>query len=201
MDKESSRGIGEWRLLAPRLNNRNLSFGSLNQHWASAKAAAGKSTLGRALQCDALAFLPHSTDTCWLQTITHTHTYTHICIHISPPPIPRRPSLWTTSLTSRSVTSAGKWLQVWMAAAGAGLLPLCKSCVYGVLCAFVAEVFFLFSHCTPKENSRVFFFSPHFLCYAVFFFNSLSSCPVYPPCHICMLCMDRLMANFAGTCD
>ncbi len=46
MDKESSRGIG-MRLLAPRLNNRNLIFfGFL----ALVKAAAGKSTLGRALQ-------------------------------------------------------------------------------------------------------------------------------------------------------
>ncbi len=78
MDKESSCGIG-MRLLAPRLNNRNLIFfGSPEPALASAKAAVGKSTLGRALQWDALAFLPHSTDTCWLQTITHTHTYTHI---------------------------------------------------------------------------------------------------------------------------
>ncbi len=64
MDKESSRGIG-MRLLAPRLNNRNLIFfGSPEPALASAKGAAGKSTLGRALQWDALAFLPYSTDTC-----------------------------------------------------------------------------------------------------------------------------------------
>ncbi len=50
MDKESSRGIG-MRLLAPRLNNRNLIFfGSPVPALASAKAAAGKSPLGRALQ-------------------------------------------------------------------------------------------------------------------------------------------------------
>ncbi len=50
MDKESSRGIG-MRLLAPRLNNRNLIFfGSPVPALASVKAAAGKSTLGRALQ-------------------------------------------------------------------------------------------------------------------------------------------------------
>ncbi len=49
-DIESSRGIG-MRLLAPRLNNRNLIFfGSPEPALASAKAAAGKSTLGRALQ-------------------------------------------------------------------------------------------------------------------------------------------------------
>ncbi len=50
MDRESSRGIGK-RLLAPRQNNRNLIFfGSLVPALASAKAAAGKSTLRRALQ-------------------------------------------------------------------------------------------------------------------------------------------------------
>ncbi len=50
MDKESSRGIG-MRLLAPRLNNHNLIFfGFPEPALASAKAAAGKSTLGRALQ-------------------------------------------------------------------------------------------------------------------------------------------------------
>ncbi len=50
MDKESRHGIGI-RLLAPRLNNRNLIFfGSPVPALASAKAAARKSTLGRALQ-------------------------------------------------------------------------------------------------------------------------------------------------------
>ncbi len=50
MEKESSHGIG-MRLLAPSLNNRNLIFfGSPEPALASAKAAAGKSTLGRALQ-------------------------------------------------------------------------------------------------------------------------------------------------------
>ncbi len=50
MDKESSRGIG-MRLLAPRPNNRNLIFfGFPEPTLASAKAAVGKSTLGRALQ-------------------------------------------------------------------------------------------------------------------------------------------------------
>ncbi len=48
MDKESSRGIG-MQLHAPRLNNRNLIFFGSPEP-ALAKAAAGKSTLGRALQ-------------------------------------------------------------------------------------------------------------------------------------------------------
>ncbi len=50
MDRESRRGIG-MRLLAPRPNNRNLIFfGSPETALASAKVAAGKSPLGRALQ-------------------------------------------------------------------------------------------------------------------------------------------------------
>ncbi len=50
MDRESSSGIG-MRLLAPRLNNRSLIFfGSPVPALASAKVAAGKLTLGRALQ-------------------------------------------------------------------------------------------------------------------------------------------------------
>ncbi len=116
MDRESSRGIG-MRLLAPRLKNRNLIFfGSPVPALASAKAAAGKSTLGRALQWDALAFLPHSTDTCWLQTTTHTHTYTHtyikICTHL---PRLRRfePPAW----------QAGLWPAPGMAAGPDGCLP------------------------------------------------------------------------------
>ncbi len=154
MDKESSRGIG-MRLLAPRPNNRNLIFfGSPVPALASAKAAVGKSTLGRALQWDALAFLPHSTDTCWLQTITHNthiHTYIKICIHL-PTPDPSPPSLCTASLTSRSVTSAKIGCRTGWLLAGAGLPPLLQSRVSMVywLCAFVAEVFFLFSHCTPQ---------------------------------------------------
>ncbi len=100
MDKESSRGIG-MRLLAPRLNNRNLIFsGSPLPALALAMAAVGKSTLRRALQGDALAFPPpfyrHL-------LITHTHTYTHTdykllhihtnkCIHF-PTPDPSPPSL------------------------------------------------------------------------------------------------------------
>ncbi len=57
--------------------NRNLIFfGSPLPALALAMAAVGKSTLGRALQWDTLAFLPHSTDTCWL----HIHTHTHILI-------------------------------------------------------------------------------------------------------------------------
>ncbi len=122
---------------------------------ALAKVAAGKLPLGRALQWDALAFLPHSTDTCWLQTITHTHI--KICIHpCAPDPSP--PSLWTASLTSGSVTSARI-----VAAGPDGCLleldyfPCCIVVCLWCMC-FCAEGFFL-----------LFFFSSPSSCYAVFF--------------------------------
>ncbi len=80
--------------------------------------------------------------------------------------------------------------------------PVAKSCVYGVLCAFVAEVFFLFSHCTPQgAQSGGYFFSPN-IPHVMLYFSSIPCLPVLStPCHICCVCMDRLMANFAGTCD
>ncbi len=84
--------------------------------------------------------------------------------------------------------------------AGAGLLPLLqKSCAYGV-CAFVLRCFSCSHTVLPKDHSLgVIFFSSPSSCYAVFFFNSLSSCPVYPLVYVCCVCMDRLMANFTGT--
>ncbi len=154
------------------------STGLSTQLTPSAKATAGKSTLGRALQCDALAFLPHSTDTCWLQTITHTHIYAFT----SPPPIPRlrrfEPPAW----------QAGLWLAPgngcrsgWLLAR-AGLLPLLQSRVSMVYYVLLLLRCFSCSHTVlPKEHSLgVIFFSLPSSCYAVFFFNSLSSCPVYP---------------------
>ncbi len=71
------------------------------------------------------------------------------------------------------MTSAAGLAMVRMAAVGAGLPPLLHSRV-SVLCAFCAEVFFLFSHCTPppKEYSLgVIFFHLFPLVYAVNFLN------------------------------
>ncbi len=83
--------------------------------------------------------------------LLHIHTYIKICIHL-PTPDPSPPSLCTASLTSGSVTSAKIGCRTGWLLAGAGLPPLLQSCVSMVywLCAFVAEVFFLFSHCTPQ---------------------------------------------------
>ncbi len=202
MDKESSRGIG-MRLLAPRLNNRNLIFfGSPVISIGLGQGCCWKITLGRALQWDALAFLPHSTDTCWLQTITHTHTFTNIYALTSPPPIPRlrrfEPPAW----------QAGLWLAPGMAAGPDGCLPeldyfpCCKVVCLWCMCLLLRC--FSCSHTVlPKEHSLgvVIFFLLTILMFCCIFLQFPVFLFCLPPCHIWMLCMDRLMANFTGTCD
>ncbi len=150
-------------------------------------AAVGKSTLGRALQWDALRSYPilqTSADytythihTYWLQTITHTHTYL-------PTPDPSPPSLWTASLTSGSgpalILAAGPdgWLPE------LDYFPCCKVvCLWCIMCFCCWGVFPVLTLYSPRSIVwGLFFFLLTFLmlCYAVFFFNSLSSCPVYP---------------------
>ncbi len=85
--------------------------------WTSTGLGQGccwKINPGRALQWDALAFLPHSTDTCWLQTITHTHIYKDM----HSPPHPR--SLASVALNhqpdKRVCVQRREWLQDRMAA-------------------------------------------------------------------------------------
>ncbi len=198
MDKESSRGIG-MRLLAPRQNKSQSYLFRLpststglgqGRCW---KINPGKSTAVRR-SCVPPPFYRHLLITN-SYTYTHIHTYIKICIHL-PTPDPSPPSLCTASLTSGSVTSANLGCRTGWLLAGAGLPPLLQSRVSMLwLCAFVAEVFFLFSHCTPQGVWGLFFFSSPSSCYAVFFFNSLSSCPVYPLVILYVCCMDRLMAN------
>ncbi len=98
------------------------------------------------------------------------------------------------------MTSAENGCRTRWLLAGAGLLPLLQSCVYGYVLLLLRC--FSCSHTVlPKEHSLgVIFFSSPSSCYAVFFFNSLSSCSVYPlVIYVCCVCMDRLMANFTGT--
>ncbi len=67
--------------------------------------------------------------------------------------------------------------------------PVAKSCVYGVLCAFVAEVFFLFSHCTPQgAQSGGYFFSPN-IPHVMLYFSSIPCLPVLSTPLSYMLCM------------
>ncbi len=125
---------------------------------------------------------------------TYTHTHTHIYKDMHSPPHPR--SLASVALNrqpdKRVCDQRREWLQDRMAACRSWITsPVAKSCVYGVLCAFVAEVFSCSHTVLPKEHSLgVIFFSSPSSCYAVFFFNSLSSCPVYPlVIYVRMLCM------------
>ncbi len=124
-----------------------------------------------------------------LQTITHTHTYTQKLLQIhthsftSPPPIPRlrrfEPPAWQAGLW---LAPGNGCMSGWMLA-GAGLLPLLQSRVSMVYYVLLLLRCFSCSHTVlPKEHSLgvIFFSSLHSSCYAVFFFNSLSSCPVYP---------------------
>ncbi len=62
--------------------------------------------------------------------------------------------------------------------AGAGFLPLWQSRVSMVYVLFVAEMFFLFSHCTPQgAYSGCYIFSPH-LPHVMLYFSSIPCLPV-----------------------
>ncbi len=81
--------------------------------------------------------------------------------------------------------------------------PCCKSCVYGV-CAFVLRCFFFCSQTVlQREHSlgvkkKISPLSPHVK--AVFFLIPCLPVLSTPLSYVCCVCMDRLMANFAGTC-
>ncbi len=190
MDKESSRGIG-MRLLALRLNNRNLIFSAPpNQHWPRPRPLlenqpweehCGVTLLRSSPFYRHLLITNYCTYThIHTQTITHTHTYTHS--FTSPPPIPRlrrfEPPAWQAGLW---LAPGNGCMSGWLLAR-AGLLPLLQSRVSMVYYVLLLLRCFSCSHTVlPKEHSLgVIFFSLHSSCYAVFFFNSLSSCPVYP---------------------
>ncbi len=117
------------------------------------------------------AFLPHSSDTCWLHIHTHTHT-DYKLLHIQTvPQNPRSPRLrrfeppaWQAGLGPALNSAAGPgWLF-----ARAGLLPLLQSRVsmFVIMCFFVAEVFFSCSHTVLwlyiviEHSLGVVFFSP-----------------------------------------
>ncbi len=77
--------------------------------------------------------------------LLHIHTHTHIYKDMHSPPHPR--SLASVALNRQPdkqvCDQRREWLQDRMAACRSWITsPVAKSCVYGVLCAFVAEVFF-----------------------------------------------------------
>ncbi len=70
---------------------------------------------------------------------------------------------------------------------------------------FVLRCFFFCSHTVLRKEHSLgffFFFSPHFP-HVNAVFSSIPCLPVLstPLSYVCCVCMDRLMANFAGTCD
>ncbi len=81
--------------------------------------------------------------------------------------------------------------------------PVAMSCVYGI-CAFVLRCFFFCSQTVLQmEHSlgvKNFFFLLSLLMKKAVFLNTLSPVLSTPLSYVCCVCMDRLMANFAGTC-
>ncbi len=200
MDKESSRGIG-MRLLTPRLNNRNLIFSAPpNQHWPRPRPLLEnqpwKEHCRETLLRSSL-ILKTAADYTYTQKLLQTHT------HTSPPPIPRlrrfEPPAWQATVCDQRWEMAA-CLDGWLPELD--YFPCCKVvwlwCIMCFCCWGVFPVLTLYS---PRSIVWGLFFSPysHLVCCIFLQFPVFLSC--LPPCHICMLCMDRLMANFAGTCD
>ncbi len=98
-----------------------------------------------------------------------------------------------------------KWHRTgWLLARAGYVYPCCKVMCYGI-CAFVLRCFFsvltLYSQMEHRLGVNFFFSppSPHVMLYS----SSIPCLPVLstPLSYVCCVCMDRLMANFAGTCD
>ncbi len=145
--------------------------------------------------------LPHSTDIDY--KLLHTYTNMHS--------LPLPPSLASVrfepaSLTGRSVTGAetnGCWTG-WLLAGAGFVFPCCKSRVFIVYVLFVLRCFFpvLTLYSLRSIVWGLFFLSPHFP-HVNAVFSSIPCLPVLstPLSYVCCVCIDRLMANFAGTCD
>ncbi len=130
MDKNGQRvACKNWNVYSPQRQNNLIFFWLPYSGLGKAVAAIYP---GCAMQLDALAFLPHPTD---ITVITD----------IAPPPRPFAsvrfdPLAWSSGSDQRRISGCGiRWLL-----AGPDSLPM--SC----MCFCVAEVFFLFSHCTPQ---------------------------------------------------
>ncbi len=123
--------------------------------------------------------------------------------HYSPPPTKLPLNALYRHLSSRSVTGAANGTGPDGCLPELDMFPPVASCVYGI-CAFVLRCFFsvltLYSQWSIVWG-LIFFSppSPHVMLY----FSSIPCLPVLstPLSYICCVCMDRLMANFAGTCD
>ncbi len=127
---------------SPKQSQSYLFLAPPYQH-CPGKVAVGNLSLGKNTAVRRSCFLPHSTDIDYKLLHTHTHTYaltslppSLASVDLNPPA--RRADLWPAPRTAAGPD--GCLLEL-------DYFPVAK-CVYG-LCAF-AEVFFLFSHCTPQ---------------------------------------------------
>ncbi len=178
---------------SPKQSQSYLFLAPPYQHWPG-KVAVGNLSLGKNTAVRRSCFLPHSTDIDYKLLHTHTH------MHSLPFPHPSPPSLWIRQPDGRVCGQRRERLRVRMAACWSWITSLLQS---------VSMVYVLLLRCfscshtvLPKEHSLgVIFFLLTFLllCCNFLQFSVFLSC--LPPCHICMLCMGRLMAYFTGTCD
>ncbi len=88
-----------------------------------------------------------------------------------------------------------EWLQDRMAACRSWIIPLLQSRVSMVYVLLLLRCFSCSHTVLPKEHSLgVIFFLLTFLMLCCIFLQFPVFLSCLPPCHICMLCMDRLMA-------
>ncbi len=177
MDKESSRGIG-MRLLAPRLNNRNLIFSAPpNQHWPRPRPLLENQPWEEHCSVTLLRSSPilkTAADYTYTQKLLQIQTHTHT----SPPPIPRlrrfEPPAWQAGLW---LAPGNGCMSGWLIAR-AGLLPLLQSRVSMVYYVLLLLRCFSCSYTVlPKEHSLgVIFFSLHSSC--LLYFSSIPCLPV-----------------------
>ncbi len=125
--------------------------------------------------------------------------------HYSPPPSNCLCNAFYRHLSSRSATGAE--------INGTGpdgclpeldMFPLLQVMCLWYMC-FCAEVFFfsvlrLYSKWSIVWGLKLFFSSSLSSCKSCIFLNTLSPVLSTPLSYVCCVCMDRLMANFAGTC-
>ncbi len=117
-------------------------------------------------------------------------------------------TLCTATRASRSATGAANGTGPDGCLPELDMFPLLQVCVYGI-CAFVLRCFFfffsvlrLYSKWSIVWGLFIYLFfsplSPHVK--AVFFLIPCLPVLSTPLSYVCCVCMDRLMANFAGTC-
>ncbi len=123
------------------------------------------------------------------------------------PPLPHSTAsemLCTATRASRSETGAAMALDRMAACQSWICFPLLQCHVFMVYVLLCWGVFFsvlrLYSKWSIVWGLKIFFSSSLSSCKKLYFLNTLSPVLSTPLSYVCCVCMDRLMANFAGTC-